>query len=421
MTSLGMKNDTARNAAWVTLGEGSRIAAQAAVLVVLARRMAPKPFGTVVGVTALLQLVAPFATLGAPMVLFRKRARSELDHSDAWGMALMMALGGAAVASIPILVLAGSLTPGVPLHALVALAATELVLVTISDMSAIVGAAEDAFAWAFGIRAVASACRGGAAGAFWLSGGTNAEAWAACYLVSMSIAALYAVTTVASRLGPPSRRRPERSDLRDGVIFSASLGAFAVQDNADKPLLVAYGFPAAAGTYGIGYRMVIMTMLPVRAVLAASLRRFFMIGKHDPEETIRHAGRLAVGNVIYGVLVGIALFTAAPLVRVVFGNQHGEVVSVIRWLALLPLIRVVEYFLSDVLTGINLHAARFRCLALGASLNVAFNLLLIPRYSWRGAVVATYASEVILTAAVYTALRSSRRHRRPVVEGSSTS
>jgi O-antigen/teichoic acid export membrane protein len=415
-----MIEKTARNAVWATLAEGSRIAAQAAVLVVLARRMVPKTFGAVVGVTALLQLVAPFATLGAPIVMFRKRARAELDHADAWGMALVMALGGAVVSSVPILLLADILTPGIPLKALAALGVAELILVTLSDLSAVVAAAEDSFAWAFGIRAVASACRVVAAGAFWVSGGSNAEAWALCYVVTMSIAALYAVTTIAARLGPPSRRWPERGDLRDGVIFSASLGAFAVQDNVDKPLLVAYGYSADAGTYGIGYRMVIMTMLPVRAVLAASLRRFFVLGKRDPEETISHASRLMVGSLLYGVVVAVALFIAAPLVLTVFGDQHKEVVSVIRWLALLPLIRVVEYFLSDVLTGINLHAARFRCLAIGASLNVAFNVLLIPRYSWRGAVIATYASEVVLTAAVYNALRSSRRRRRALLQGSST-
>jgi O-antigen/teichoic acid export membrane protein len=64
-------------------------------------------------------------------------------------------------------------------------------------------------------------------------------------------------------------------------------------------------------------------------------------------------------------------------------------VSALRWLAALPLIQVLFYLPADALTGAGYQELRSSLQVGAAVLNVGLNLVLIPRYSFVGAALAT--------------------------------
>jgi O-antigen/teichoic acid export membrane protein len=225
------------------------------------------------------------------------------------------------------------------------------------------------------------------------------------YAVASTLASLLVIVICVVRFGTP--RIPRSITVREvssGLPYSLGQGIFSVQDNIDKPFLVRYGFASDAGVYGIAYRVVIMAMLPVRALLQASNARFFAIGRDGLAATASYARRLAVPAALYSLAAGCALIVCAPVLPRIVGSSYREAASALQWLALLPLCRALSYFPGDALTGAGRHGQRVRCMVASAALNVAMNVWLIPAYSWRGAAIATYVAEVSLVALLWSSL-----------------
>ena len=97
----------------------------------------------------------------------------------------------------------------------------------------------------------------------------------------------------------------------------------------------------------------------------------------------------------YSALVGVGLFVAAPILPYILGTSFASAVNALRWLCLLPLVQTVHLLYGDALG--NRPAGREGLLQLGtAGVNVGLNLWLIPRYSYRGAAVASIVAEGLL-------------------------
>jgi O-antigen/teichoic acid export membrane protein len=80
----------------------------------------------------------------------------------------------------------------------------------------------------------------------------------------------------------------------------------------------------------------------------------------------------------------------------------------------LPLLKVIHYFLSDTLTGAGYQSIRTFLQAGVAVLNILLNLWIIPAYSWRGAAWSSIASDAVLVLGVSVAVRV--LDRRPRVD-----
>jgi O-antigen/teichoic acid export membrane protein len=89
----------------------------------------------------------------------------------------------------------------------------------------------------------------------------------------------------------------------------------------------------------------------------------------------------------------------------------------LRWLAILPVLKVVHFFLSDALTGAGYQGLRSGIQVGVALFNVLINLWIIPAYSWRGAAWTSIASDGVLACAIGAAvLVLSRRSQSAPVE-----
>jgi O-antigen/teichoic acid export membrane protein len=90
-------------------------------------------------------------------------------------------------------------------------------------------------------------------------------------------------------------------------------------------------------------------------------------------------------------------------------------VAAVRWLALIPLLRCLHSFLADALSGAGLQRTRTTIQVFVALLNIGANLIILPRYSWRGAAWTSLACDGLLVAVFWcTVLYYCRRARAAI-------
>jgi O-antigen/teichoic acid export membrane protein len=101
-------------------------------------------------------------------------------------------------------------------------------------------------------------------------------------------------------------------------------------------------------------------------------------------------------GLVYGLVFAAALFVCAPLVTVLLGDDYDGTVTMLRVLSPLVAVRACAEFPLNGLLGLGKLGVRTATIAGAAVSALALYLLLIPALGWQGAVIGTYASEVLL-------------------------
>ena len=103
-------------------------------------------------------------------------------------------------------------------------------------------------------------------------------------------------------------------------------------------------------------------------------------------------------------MVMLGLLAGAVILPYILGPGFRLTVEALRWLAILPMLKAVHFFLSDVLAGTGHQALRTSIHVGVAVFNVLVNLWIIPAYSWRGAAWSSIASDGLLAFAMSAAV-----------------
>ena len=174
----------------------------------------------------------------------------------------------------------------------------------------------------------------------------------------------------------------------------------------------------AAGVYAAAYRLIDVAFIPVRALLSATLPGFFRAGAGGLQASMRYGKRMLMKVLPYSLFAFAACMIGAPLVPHILGRQYAEVTEALRWLALLPILKTVQFFIADSLTGAGHQGTRALTQVGVAVFNVLINLWIIPAHGWRGAAWSSIASDGLLALSlllVVTYLRgASHAHLGPV-------
>jgi O-antigen/teichoic acid export membrane protein len=103
-------------------------------------------------------------------------------------------------------------------------------------------------------------------------------------------------------------------------------------------------------------------------------------------------------------LVALAMYLMLPLLDFLFEEKFKAAIDIVPWLLfLIPLIATSNTPMNGLL-GLGLPGKRMMVYLTSALVSLVLYLALIPSFSWKGAVVATFVSEVYLSAAGWTAL-----------------
>jgi O-antigen/teichoic acid export membrane protein len=226
--------------------------------------------------------------------------------------------------------------------------------------------------------------------------------WTWVYLVTGVIGAGFALQQGSQLWGTPHISfAAMREDAREGSFFSISTSAQTIYNDIDKTMLAHLSTFSATGVYGAAYRIIDTSLTPVRALVSAAYPQFFRIGTDGLDATYSYAKRLIRKAIVFGGLDFLGLMILAPLLPHILGPKYAAVAPAVRWLALIPVMRCVHWFLADALSGANSQGLRTMVQVGVAALNIGLNLLILPRWSWVGAAWTSLASDAVLMVAIY--------------------
>lgn len=389
-----------------TLGTGLmlRVVIQAATFVLVARVLGASVFGAFAAITAINAMLWPFSGLGSPIVFIRNVRSGRTSPAVCWGNGLVLTvLSGTLLAGIAFLASFVIHLPFArPLISLFCI--SDLILMRVTELAT------------FGFRATnhmrksaiqcitISVLRLSAIGILDLYHCASPSNWAWAYFASSVGACGYALYDATVCWGVPEIKVSEwRRDVSEGIFFSISASAQTMYDDLDKSMLGWLSTLSATGIYTAAYRVIDTAMTPIKSVLAAAHPRFFEIGTQGVGATFAYARRLIWRSLAYGILAFLTIWVAAPVIPLLLGAQYREAYVAVRWLSLIPLMRCCHLFLADSLSGAGYQRTRAMIQVGVGILNAAANLVILPRFSWRGAAWTSLVCDGMLVLSMWTA------------------
>jgi O-antigen/teichoic acid export membrane protein len=391
----------ARNASWAFVGDIGQLVLTLGTFVLLARELGPVQFGYFGAATALAAFVGSFAYVGAHRVIVMKLATgAHLPEELARRTTLLTIMS--VLATLVLTALQPLLLPEISTRAYVLLVGNQILLFGLTELGVALAQAMRRLEVGAAIRGVVGVIRLLFLGMFVLFGDGTLEEWAVLAALAGVLSVLAVMLMVQRMWGVrPGRGRPSFGDVREGVPFAITTGAAGMLEAIDRPMLVRYGFSADAGFYTAGFRLATMGLLPVEALIRASDADFFQKGARGAHHVVQLFRRLVLPAAGLAIASGIGLLVVAPLVPLLVGSEYDETVNVVRWLAVLPLIRAFQLFPSNAIIASGRAMTVAGMLFGAAAVNICVNLVLIPEHSWRGALVATYVAEVLYAIALW--------------------
>jgi O-antigen/teichoic acid export membrane protein len=383
MKTGGLLRDTTH----LSIGQGFRLVIQAAYFVLLARSLGPDAYGAFVTVVAMAALLGPFSSLGTPNLFIKNVRSGKREASVCWGNGILLTVISGTLLSALGLGLSVLLHLKTVPFAVTIVCFADLVLLKVTELAAFGFTALDQMKQTSIQSVVASLLRlAGIAGLIVTTHPVTLHRWVIVYLVTSLLGMMYALWKGSQEWGRPAiDLQALREDAAEGVFFSVAGSATTVYNDIDKIMLSRLADLTATGVYAAAYRVIDVTMTPVRSLAAAAYPQFFRKGMGGMAQTYPYAWSLIAKTAIYGSLASTGLWLLAPVLPHVLGTRYEAVVPAVRWLAVIPLLRCVHSFLADALSGAGLQRVRTGIQVCVALINIALNLVILPRYSWRGA------------------------------------
>ncbi len=388
------ESSIARDTSWSFMAEVARLVAGVGVFLLVARALGPTQFGLFIAIASIVNFTLPFANLGSSLLLVQRVRRDDKDIGESFRTALTMTLVGGAIATAVMSPLLSLFLDDAPPAAIVGVSLGEYVFGATVALCGYASIAQGDMRTSALVTCADSAARVAAAVFLLALSRPTVTGWAVAECVGAVITATLMIRLTSRRhhirIGV---RRLVCQDVIDGLPYSASLAAFSAQDGVDKPLMVRFGWGVDAGLYAAAYRIPALAFVPVQALLVATFNRSFTAGKAGIDAAMRLARRLLIPSLAYSVVAALAIMAFAPLARPLLGDDFEGALPMLRWLAVLPVIRTLQYFPANAITGAGYPRKRLLLLVITLVVNLALCLALIPDHSWRGAATATIIAE----------------------------
>ena len=389
----------------MAVGQSLRLIIQAAYFVLIARTLGPDRYGAFVATVALVGILTPFSGLGTANLFVKNVRTGKRTAGLCWGNGLMASMASGAALSGFVLAINHLFHLRMPPWIVVAVCISDLLLMRVIELACFGFGAVDRMKENAIQNVIGSLPRLIAIGvlSIWWHPVTLPK-WAGAYLVSSTISTLYAIYRAHSVWGAPRFNWSAlREDVAEGVYFSIGTSAATIYNDIDKVMLGKISF-AAAGIYAAAYRIVDVSMTPIRSLASAAYPHFFSRGVDGMGGAHAYATTQIKRAFVYSVALFVVLWLSAPLLPLVLGANYAQTALALRWLALLPLLRSVHVFLADSLSGAGFkgYVPQSKSVAL---INMALNLAILPKYGWLGAAWTSLASDGLLLLSLWIAIQ----------------
>jgi O-antigen/teichoic acid export membrane protein len=387
-----------RNASWMLLGNGTRLLFQAVYFILIVRNLGAQQYGTFVAVTAAAAIVAPFVGNGCGSLMIKHVAHDKTRLPESLGNLLLVTLVSglllyALLVPACLVLLPRTISPSV----IIMILASDVLVVPFVNVAAVAFWSLERLGWTAALNAFVTLTRLSGIVVIVLMQRPTLIAWSITYLITAVVCSVVALGCVLRFLGVPKLGLQRiKSELLEGFYFSASLSAQSIYNDIDKTMLARLGTLEAVGIYGAAYRLIDVAFVPVNALLSAAYPGFFRSGRGGIRASMHYGRRLLKRILPYSLFISAAILVAAPVVPWVLGRQYAQVTEALRWLAILPLLKTLHYFIADSLTGAGYQGRRTLVQIGVAVFNILINLWIIPAHGWRGAAWSSIASDGLL-------------------------
>ncbi|MBF0154185.1 MAG: flippase [Magnetococcales bacterium] len=166
---------------------------------------------------------------------------------------------------------------------------------------------------------------------------------------------------------------------------------------------------AVVGWYNAAYRLFLVTLFIPSVVSVVIFPVMAQMFKTDPNHLRNVSFKYYKYLLVIGSLVAmeVAMFSD-ELVRLLFGNAYAPSAAALRILMICCVLMSINGAFVRLLESTNQQLLLTKICGAAATTNVLLNLVLIPRYSFIGASMATVVSESVITLAVVVAASRSR-------------
>lgn len=394
----GLATTIGRRAGWSVVVELLQLASSTLVFLILVRFMDQKTFGELAGLIALVFPALSVATLGTHFLLLRRSSQGH-DLADAWSRATTVGFVGPVLATLVMIALRPILLPNVDPWAYVLVFAGNLPFYWMNELAVYLGVGTGRMKQAAQARFILVVFRFAALTWFAIWGDGELVAWALASTLSFIAGGVGALLFVRRQFGLRPRFDPSSySDLPQGIPFSANSANESLIDASDRYLLVRFDHQNDAALYTLGARIIQFGYLPLRTLLRAYDAELFSAGRHGVTAALAVTRRMVKPGMAIAVAVGVGFLVLAPIVPIVAGEEYRDSIDVIRWLSVLPVIRMVQYLVGNALSAGDRQPWRMTATALAMVTNLGLNLWLLRDGTWRTAIFTTFVSEVLLTA-----------------------
>jgi O-antigen/teichoic acid export membrane protein/O-antigen ligase len=386
---------------WGTIFEVASLGGSVIAFVGLARQLGPVTYGYYSAVAGIVGLLGTVVNGWASFVILENTLRDGVDVQDATGSVTAWVSIGAALSMGLTIAVGHMVLPDVSLVVLVCFAAATVVGGSLVALCSSVMQSVNGFAVSARGRIALQLLLVLVTIGLWAGQDLTLLTFAVSSLIAYLVVGLWYLTAVRRSCGFIIRPgRPRWADLGRGGLYGSALLFFAIEEDVDKPLLVALGKRMVAGPYAAAYNIVTMGLLPLNAATAATHNRFLQDDPSVRGEHLKRSLRFTAPAAVYGLVAVIGLELGAPLAPHILGPAYRGTTEMIRLLAFIVLFRALTVFPFNGLMGLGRGGWRICILGTSAVLNVGLNIALIPVFSYKGAVIATLAGEcafVLLT------------------------
>ncbi|GAA4853394.1 hypothetical protein GCM10023332_00530 [Luteimonas vadosa] len=375
-----------------------RAVIQAIYLLVVSRWLGASDFGLFAGSVAVAAIVAPLANWGTPLLLTRHVARNPESSRAMWATALSQTGRVGGLLSVLVLALAGFvLREHVGLWAMALVVVAELILVPATQ-----AATSQCFALERGMAGSISIClvpagRVLAAVAMLAAGldGSPGHAAIAHFVGSLGgLAAALVLVAIVDGWPAWSRRMRTGPATREGTPYAIGGLVGTSYLELDKVLMLQLLGAAIVGPYTAGFRVVGVLVMPIAALIGATLPRLMAL--HQTSGQARTYRAVLVSAVGYGLLASLATLALSPFVPALFGPGYEDTARYVQWLSPWPLLYALHHSAASALTASDRQGQRIRIESAGLGIAIVLNVVLLPKLGAAGAVVALLATEAVV-------------------------
>jgi O-antigen/teichoic acid export membrane protein len=410
-----LHNRTLRGFLHVLGGTATTTALQGLQFLLLARGLGPAEFGRIATANSVTALLMPFSGLGFANVMVMRGTRDPtllpLYFGNALGMALcsgtlLVALSGVAAGTW--------LRDELPIGLMIVIAIGELLAAKVIDICWHVFIAREQLHFTSRLMGFHSATRLTFAACYlWLSQAPTAAGWAWWLLACNTLVSALILHWTRSMVGPlRADLAVARGELGMGSSFAIGISAKGFYTDADKMFLARFAGAEAVGHYTLAFRVIQIALAPIRALSFALQGRLFRAGEKGIRGSLQVTIKVLVPLGIAALVLAVGFYLTAPLLTIFAGEQYAGSVEVLRTLCLLPLLLATQALIADTLASSGYQRFAAIALVLAAIMVCVLCIVLIPQLGWRGAAIASYATQgTLILTTVATVVYLTRRSK----------